>query len=168
MQKPALIFESSPWFLLLCVLAGFVYAYLLYQKKGPWSVNAKRLLFALRLIVVSVLAALLVSPILKQITNNIEEPTIVVAIDDSHSIAEVSDSVSLDRIKSSIFEEADQLKEDFNIEYRSLSGETSDEPLSSLSFQAQSTDLNKFLGQIRNDYEGRNSWWSNADFGWYL
>ena len=34
----------SPWFILLCIGAGLVYAFVLYKKKGPWSEQINKLL----------------------------------------------------------------------------------------------------------------------------
>ncbi|MBL3656938.1 VWA domain-containing protein [Fulvivirga sediminis] len=156
MQKPALIFESSPWFILLCLLAGLGYAYLLYHKNGPWSVQTNRVLFVIRSIVVAALAALLVSPVLKQVINNVEEPTIVVAIDNSGSISEVNDSSRLLQIKDKLNALGEQVSGGQRIEYRTLSGETLAEMPDQIHYSEQSTDLNNLLDKIKSDYEGRN------------
>ena len=37
MEKSALILESSPWFIIICLLVGAVTAYLLYNPSGPWG-----------------------------------------------------------------------------------------------------------------------------------
>ncbi|UII28744.1 VWA domain-containing protein [Fulvivirga maritima] len=156
MQKPALIFESSPWFILLCVLAGVGYAYLLYSKNGPWSIQTKRVLFALRAFAVAALAALLVSPVLKQVINNVEEPTIVVAIDNSGSIPEVNDSYMLVQVKNKLSELGQEVSDGQRIEYRTLSGEVSPKLPEQIAYSEQVTDLNSFLDKIKSDYEGRN------------
>jgi hypothetical protein len=154
MPKPALIFEHSPFFLVLCLVAGLVYAYLLYQKKGPWSKRVNIILFALRFIAVTTLALLLVSPILKQIQNQIEKPTFVIAIDNSKSLAEVKDSLALKRLTDELEVISSALqKQDFDIEFRSLTGK---EKNGEVQFNEQATDLNSLLNGIKTDYENRN------------
>ena len=95
MQRPALIFEHSPLFLIVCILIGLSYAILLYKKHGPWGPIWNRVLFGLRWATATVISILLVSPILKQIKNEIERPTFVIAIDNSSSIQETVDSTQL-------------------------------------------------------------------------
>lgn len=156
MQRPALIFEHSPWFLILCVLAGAAYAFLLYKKAGPWGPRLNKLLFVIRMIVVTFIAALLISPVLKQVKNIIERPTMVFAIDNSSSVAEVVDSSRLQGMNDEVKRLAAKISDSYNIEYRNLSGAHGEEFPDSVSYNAQSTDLNTLLNNIKQDYEGRN------------
>lgn len=151
-----MIFENPPVFLLLCLLAGIGYAYLLYRKKGPWGATVNKLLFVVRALAVALIAALLVSPILKQIRNDIERPALVFAIDNSSSVAEVIDSTRLSTLKENVEQMAAQLGDDYNIAYRDLSGNKSDWFPNAIAYDAQSTDLNQLLSDIKMDYEGRN------------
>ncbi len=154
MPKPTLIFEHSPLFLFLCFLVGLVYAYLLYQKKGPWSKTTNKGLFILRFIAVSLLATLLVSPILKQIQNKIEQPSFVIAIDNSKSVAEVRDSLVLESLSSELEDISKALQSaDFDVEFRSLRGKIEN---SNVPFNEESTDLSSLLNGIKSDYENRN------------
>lgn len=157
MQRPALIFEQSPLFLVVCALLGLAYAYILYKKSGPWGKRTNYVLFGLRFLLASTIASLLVSPILKQIQNTIEAPSYVIAIDNSTSIANTTDSLSrvklLQQIKS-IAEE--QESAGFDVVYRTVAGQRFDELPEDLNFDAQQSDLAGLLEDIRADYEGRN------------
>ena len=51
-----LLFEQSPYFILLCLVAGIGYAYILYRASYTWSKRTNQILFALRAIVVFFLA----------------------------------------------------------------------------------------------------------------
>ncbi|MBL6446985.1 hypothetical protein JMN32_11735 [Fulvivirga sp. 29W222] len=156
MQKPALIFEHSPWFLLLCLLAGAAYALLLYTKSGPWSTSLNKLLFVCRMLTVTIIAALLISPVLKQIKNIIEQPAMIFAIDNSRSLGEVMDSVQLRKFNDKIKQVASGIEDQYRIEFRNLSGVQSDEFPEFINYNKQSTDLSSLLNDIKQDYEGRN------------
>jgi len=157
MQRPALIFEYSPLFLFVCALLGLAYAYLLYKKSGPWGANLNKLLFAFRFLLASIIAALLVSPILKQIQNTIEAPTYVIAVDNSASIASSTDSLKRQALQDQIAQIATQQKDQgFEVEVRTISGERFEEMPASLSFDYTKSDLSSFLEDISIDFEGRN------------
>ena len=78
--------QDSLWYLVFCVLAGIGYAYLLYQRKSPWSRKINFILAGLRFTLVTILAFLLLGPLIKYFINYTEKPIVVIAIDDSQSI----------------------------------------------------------------------------------
>jgi len=155
MERPALIFEYSPLFIVLCVLLGLAYAFLLYRKRGPWSSSVNKVLFAVRFLLVAILASLLVSPILKQVQNIVEPPAYVLAIDNSTSVVSDMDSTDISEYLKTIKKIAsEKKKEGFEVEYRQLTGETTVPTQSS--FNASSSDLAGLLQIITDDFEGRN------------
>ncbi|WP_185152552.1 VWA domain-containing protein, partial [Fulvivirga aurantia] len=157
MQRPALIFEHSPLFIIVCILAGLAYAYVQYQKSGPWGQSLNRILFVARALLVSVIAMLLVSPILKQVKNVIEEPTYVIAVDNSSSIARSTDSTRLRTLYSSINDLVELKKEEgYAIDIRTIDGESHEKIPSDVKLDYSQSDLAGFLDQISADYEGRN------------
>lgn len=87
---PELSFQYPAWFFILCVLLGLGYAALLYyrdttfKEQSPW---VRRLLFALRWIVITLLSALLLSPLLKKNITDVKKPVIAMLQDQSESIA---------------------------------------------------------------------------------
>jgi len=159
MQQVQLLFENSPWLTIPCLLVGAIYAALLYIKSQgfrhqSWGKQINYLLTGLRFLLVSLLCLLLVGPFIKQIKNTLEKPTIVMAIDNSASIVSVQDSASIQALKASLDNTAQQLEENgYQLEYRSFSGA---ERLDSVSFHNESSDLSRMLGDIATDYEGRN------------
>lgn len=157
MQRPALIFEQSPLFLILCALLGLAYAYILYKKSGPWGKRTNYVLFGLRFLLTSVIAVLLVSPILKQIQNTIEEPTYIIAIDNSSSIANGTDSLERVSMLQKISEVANAHREQgFKVRFRTIDGQQLEELPADMTFNAQQSDISGFLEKIKADYEGRN------------
>lgn len=157
MQNSGLLFNHSPWFLLLCIFGGLVYAFLLYNKKSIWSKITNYLLFSLRFLVVSFLAFLLLGPFFRQINSIIEKPTFVIAVDNSSSIASVSDSTTINRIISSMEEVKDILeRQDHNVELMTLSDKPGTGSDKDIKFDHEFTDLNNLLKTIQSDFEGRN------------
>ncbi|RFZ95231.1 hypothetical protein D0C36_06810 [Mucilaginibacter conchicola] len=76
----------SGWWLPLCVVLGLLYAWLMYRKPVQLQKSFRYGLFALRAIVVSLLALLLLSPLIKSVTYQPQKPLILIAQDNSESI----------------------------------------------------------------------------------
>lgn len=93
---PNLTFQYPAWFLLLCVLLGLGYAMLLYfrdatfRERLPWL---HRLLGLLRFLAVTLIAMLLLAPLLKRTLTETKKPVVVLAQDQSESVALTYDSV---------------------------------------------------------------------------
>ncbi len=83
--------DVSAWFIIPCLILGFGFAWLLYQKSNIDDKNIKVILFATRFIIIGVLAFLLLSPLLKSIKQRLEKPLIIIAQDASASIAFAKD-----------------------------------------------------------------------------
>jgi len=157
MEKSLLIFDSSPWFILLCLILGAGLSYLLYRKQGPWSRSVHYILTGVRFLLISFLCFLLIGPIVKQFKNTIERPHLVLGIDNSSSMSEVLPEDFLE-------DQVDRLKtlgtalteHGFEIEYRSLDQPSLRLDQDSLNFDGLSTPLNRFISDIQSDYEGKN------------
>ncbi|MDQ3393814.1 MAG: VWA domain-containing protein [Bacteroidota bacterium] len=157
MQNSGLLFDHSPWFVLLCLLAGIVYAFLLYQKNGPWSKNTNYFLFGLRFFLVSIVTFLLIGPFIKQVKTNVENPTVVIAIDNSLSMANINDSISLNNTLATLAKLKTSLEEqDQKVEIMTLDENERITSLQEISFTNQKTDLQNLLKNIQSDFEGRN------------
>lgn len=156
MQNSHLLFDHSPWFILFCLMVGALYAFMLYQKQGLWSRNTNFLLGGLRFILVSLVTFLLLGPFFKQIRNDIEKPSFVIAVDNSMSLAHVMDSTALENVLHSISELKSSLeKQDHKVEVITLD-EGNYANVLDIKFEDQQTDLNNLLKRIQSDYEGRN------------
>lgn len=155
MQDIQFLFEQSPWFIFLCLLAGVAYAWLLYKPaaKQSWSRSLNHVLFALRFLVVSVMALLLLGPYVKQLKRTYEEPTVVIAVDNSLSLAEVYDSTQLENIRNTVRGLQQALGEETEVQVRSLNAVL---PADSLDFKDKSTDLSQLLTEVGQEYENRN------------
>ncbi len=142
-------------FILICIAAGFIYAYILYQRKAPWSTAINRVLFALRWVTVTILAILLLAPVLRQIQNYTEKPTVVLAVDNSASISAIYDSTQIPGINQQLQQIAQGLQDQgYLVAYETLTG-TEDNP-DNIRFDQERSNLDNMLRDIRNDYEGKN------------
>ncbi|MEJ2005227.1 MAG: VWA domain-containing protein, partial [Cyclobacteriaceae bacterium] len=98
-------------FLLICIAVGFGYAFLLYKRDAPWSTWINRMLFGMRWILVSFLCVLLLSPVLRQIQNTTEKPSVILAVDNSSSVSAVYDSLETMAISEQINELGSRLQD---------------------------------------------------------
>ncbi len=155
MNKLSLLFESPPWLIGVGIILGVAYAAGLYYRiKSPWSRNTNYLLAALRFLLVTQLILLLFGPLIRQIKNSRERPAIVLAVDNSKSISEIEDSLSLRALTSGITELKTALDDaGYLVEIRTLNGAMDGEELV---FNANSSDLNQMLRGVQNDFESRN------------
>ena len=149
--------QYSLWFLLLCILAGLGYAYLLYQKKSPWDKKMNYFLATLRFLLVTLLAFLLLGPLIKYFINYTEKPTIVIALDNSQSIALTESPEKLKALKATILSLKEKL-EDANIDasIQSLENSVNEDKIDALKFDFQTTNLSGVLKDIQSNYENRN------------
>ena len=157
MQQAKLLFEYSPWFILLCLVTGALYAFILYQKDGPWSKKVNYSLALLRFFLASILAFLLIGPFLRQINNTVEKPSYVFAIDNSASVKAMVDSSDLRQIMGEISQIKNKIEsKNYATAIRSFSTVPANVAESDLTFDYPSTDLDGLLKNIQADYEGRS------------
>ena len=143
--------QYSSWFILLCLLVGVGYAALQYSTKAPWSKQLNYALAALRFAVVSFLCYLLLAPFIKTTTTRTEQPTLVLAIDNSQSVALFTPKAVLGQATTGLARLAETLRgKGFTVETRTLTP-ASGRPArpDSLRFGATTTDLDQLLGGTR-------------------
>ncbi|MFA0960447.1 hypothetical protein AB9P05_01440 [Roseivirga sp. BDSF3-8] len=150
--------EWPLWLLPLCALAGALFAWLLYRKGAankPWGKAVNRTLAVLRFLIVTLLCVLLLGPLVRLITRTEEPPVWVLAVDNSLSVAETTDSTAREDLKQSLDRLARELQQrDAAVTVRTLGEEQND--AGAIRFEADQSDLAGMLREIQNDYEGRN------------
>ena len=163
----SLIFQTSPWWVLVCLLAGVGYAALLYQPlpgkavAEGWSRTLNYGLAALRFLAVTLLALLLLNPLIRSLQTHTEAPKVVLAIDNSESmVAARSDGAgrpALNQTLTMLQTVRQQLTDKgYDVSVRTLSDTAAPTELTQLAFRQHTTDLSKLLNGIRSDYEGRH------------
>jgi len=155
LSKVTLQTDASPWFIPLCLIAGFSYGFILYSKKSPWSRSINYALLILRAAAVALICFFLLGPLLNQVTYLEEKPIVVVAIDDSASIKDAYDSTDFTSIRNQIESLFNILNQsDYDVRLRGLNGYLGG--IEELSFSAESTNLHGVLQGIRQDFEQQN------------
>ena len=150
--------QYSSWFIPLCLAVGAGYAALQYSAKTPWGKRLNYALAALRFAVVSFLCYLLLAPYLKTTTTRTEQPTVVLAVDNSQSVELFTPKPVLSQATAGLAKLAETLRgRGFTVETRTLMA-TPGRPvrLDSLRFTAATTDLDQLLAGTREAYDGRN------------
>jgi len=89
-----IIFDYPFWFILICLAAGLIYSALLYYRnnKDGFGKVLKTVLAVFRFLVVSLIAFLLLSPLIERRMYEVEEPLLLFLQDNSSSVKMVSDS----------------------------------------------------------------------------
>ncbi|WP_461091208.1 VWA domain-containing protein [Spirosoma gilvum] len=160
------IFQSSPWWIFVCLLVGAVYAFAMYQPLprlagsgvtvGGFDKRTTYGLAALRFVVVSFLCFLLLNPLIRSLRTLTEKPKVVLAIDNSESIAGAG-RPNLDKALAGLQTLRQQLADKgLDVTVRTLADTVTDGDLTQIPFTRRTTDLSGLLSSIRSDYEGRN------------
>lgn len=151
MHQQNIIFESSPAYIVVCIIVAIGFAFLLYKGKHPWTKRWNRILFGVRALLAFLLAFLLLGPIVKQINNIFEKPFFIVLYDNSVSVQETVDSIYRRKLVDDINGVASVLSEKgYEVKVNNLDGEEIGEP----DFTAENSDLTGALKRIANRYEG--------------
>jgi hypothetical protein len=146
-------FESSPFFILICIALGIGYAFVLYRSKHSWSKRINQLLFALRACLVAGLSFLLLGPILKLTTNLTEKPALVFLIDNSTSVKEAVDSLSRTKAWDQLQLAKEKLeKQGYAIKLNDLANRE----VQTVSFNNTTSDLSSAIKGVATEYEGKN------------
>ena len=113
-------FSFPVWYVFLCVALGLLYAFVLYRKDvlleeihRLW----KWVLFVFRFSSITILALLLLEPILESISSKLEKPIIVMAQDNSESLLMSKDSTYLkEEYKNEFLSLKERLGEKFDVQ----------------------------------------------------
>ena len=157
-----LITELPTWWILFCLLIGLSYAFLLYRRDHSFDGIhrwLKGILFALRSIVVFVLALLLLTPLIKTFVREKEKPIVIIAQDNSESIVLNKDSSyfknqSGDGYKKAVDGLIKDLKEKFDVRTISWGDRVGDQI--DYSFNEKQTDFSSLQKQLGVRYGNRN------------
>jgi hypothetical protein len=153
------IIINSPWYyFLICSLVGFAFAFILYFKNKknvdvPKKINTSLLI--LRFFSTALITFLLLNIFLKQIKNETQNPSVLLAIDNSSSITALSDSTF---IKNEFLKKLEFLKknigENFTVKTILFGSKTElkDQP----DFKEKETDIENLINDVENNYSNQN------------
>jgi hypothetical protein len=147
-------FELSPLFLIPGLLVAAGAAWLIYSKSFSWSLTINRLLTGLRFLLVLALVFLLLNPLFRQFTTEVENSKVVIGVDNSQSMTYGSDSVQRGELLNQLASFREALTgQDYDVEIRSLGGRTD---INEIVFDQEATNLHNWFRQVQTDYEGTN------------
>jgi hypothetical protein len=157
-MKLSVVTEAPTWYLLLCILAGAVYAGVLYFREARLRDVAKWLRILLggfRFVVVFFLAFLLMSPLLKTIFREVEKPVIVIAQDESQSLVMGKDSVfNKTEYPKKIQNLIDALSDKFNVVTYSFGDQFREK--TQFDYKDKITDFSALFDELETRYTDRN------------
>ncbi|MEI6411604.1 MAG: hypothetical protein WCR52_19600 [Bacteroidota bacterium] len=152
-----LTFQYPAWFLILCVLLGLGFAMLLYYRDTTFRDQSRKLnlwLGLLRWLSVTLLAALLLSPLLKSIITDTKKPVIVLAQDQSESVGNTLQGPALEQYKQDWGAMRDALSADYEVHELAFG----DEPREGVDFgfKDKVTNLSQAMQSIYDLYGTQN------------
>ena len=145
------------WFLLVCVLAGSAYAFLLYFRKNDneFSRLTTKILAILRGVSVTLIAFLLLSPLLKSTIRYTEKPIVLLALDNSGSIVLGKDSAFYKNEFITKYRKlADELSKKYEVQTYTFGDKVSRG--TDATFQEKQTNMEGLFNEIRDRFSNRN------------
>jgi len=157
----SIVTEYPIWFVFFCFIAGAAYAVALYRndkkliEANKWSI---RLMAFFRFVTVTVLSFLLLSPLIKTIKREVEKPVIIIAQDNSESIAGVKDSAFIHtNYKQKLLALTNALTDKYDVKLYSFADRIKEiQSVDSLKFNEKQTDIASLFDEIETRYTNRN------------
>ncbi len=147
----------SWWFLPLCLITGAALAWVLYYKNrsDDFSLRLRWLLAVFRFVSGSLIAFLLLAPMVKTSVRNTEKPVVVIGIDNSRSMTGSADSVFVrQELRSQLDQLAKKLGSDFEVVSYTFGEEV--KVSDSAVFSENMSDIGSFIRQVSTRYYNRN------------
>ncbi|MCF8303774.1 MAG: hypothetical protein K9I94_10910 [Bacteroidales bacterium] len=149
--------EQSPWFIPLCLVGGALYAFILYyrERDNEFSARLRWMLATFRFVAVSIIAFLLLSPLVKTISEVKEKPIVVIAQDNTRSVVTNRDSSYYNsEYLQRLQQVAGQLEEGYEVKTYSF-GEEVNEGLPE-DFTGRQTNFDELFESLRTRFTNRN------------
>lgn len=154
-----LITESPLWFVVLCLAAGALVAMLLYYRNGDQAIRGKKrwMLALVRFLVVSLIAFLLLNPLVKRFAREKEMPVIVLAMDNSESMLlgskDTAATAAMLRNTFAMLEK--ELSGDYEVETYTFGESVRD--TSDIHFREKETHISALFTTLETRLAGRNA-----------
>ena len=157
-MKINIVSDYPLWFSIFCLGLGVLYAFILYRNEKQFvdaSKIIKRIMFAARFLAVSIIAFLLLSPLIKSLSKTVEPPLIIFAQDNSQSIKIGKDSSYYNNeYPKQVSNLIEKLKDQYQIATYSFGEKFNDKIVTN--FNDKQTDFDQFLDEIQNRFSNRN------------
>ncbi len=154
----SLILSYPWWFLSFCFIAGIFYSWLMYRKSPllkevpAWS---SKLLIASRFSLISLLCFLLLGPMIRSLSREVEKPIIIIALDESKSILNNKDSVQIkSEIRNSIQKIQNDLAGSFDVRLFSFGDKVTEG--NDYLFNGSATNFSQLFRYLDIQFDNRN------------
>ncbi|MCB0607015.1 MAG: VWA domain-containing protein [Lewinellaceae bacterium] len=150
-------FQYPAWWLILCLALGAGGAALLYfrdqtfQEQPTW---VRWLMAAVRTIVIALIAALLLSPLIKSLNTEVKKPIVLVAQDNSESIAAEMTDEQREQYKLAMEQLQDKLGNDYELKAYSFGDEVREGI--DFSYTDKVSNISQFLKEVYDLYSNQN------------
>ncbi|RYD73341.1 MAG: hypothetical protein EOP53_20280, partial [Sphingobacteriales bacterium] len=156
------VFTAYPWFFIVfCLAAGAAYAYFTYRKNSislhseKWFGWPVWLLAMLRFLSVSILAFLLLSPVVRSIFKKVEKPVVIIATDNSQSVLLNKDSAYYKKeLPKAIDDLKNKLAEKYDVRNYTFGNEINDN--AKLDFRDKQTDISGLYDNLYQTFYNQN------------
>lgn len=151
-----LTLNYSFWWIFICLLVGGFYGWVQYTKVPPWSTTINYVLASLRVLLVAFICFILLEPFIQSINNYYQKPLMVIAIDNSESVAINSSEEEMVSLKQSLSEiENGLIDKGYDVNILDLKGTPINE-IDSIKFDNSTTDLSQQFNKVKSGYSNFN------------
>jgi len=152
-----LSFQYPAWYLILCLLLGLAFALLLYYRSSTFREQSRTLNLALgtlRFLGVSLIALLLLSPLLRDVVQEVKKPVIVLAQDASESVGKALGGEGQESYRRAMESLKEALSGEYDLQTYSFGSEVR-EGLS-YEFEDKQSNISELLSSAYSLYSGQN------------
>ncbi|HRG38217.1 MAG TPA: hypothetical protein PK289_06785, partial [Bacteroidia bacterium] len=156
-----IVLEYPWWFLIFCILAGAVYAFVLYFKNKKQDEVRKPVIWlmsVLRFLSVTILSFFLLAPLIKTVKRTVEKPIVVIAQDNSESLVAGKDSVFYKKeYKEKLAKLINQLSDKYEVRSYSFADKIKESAdMDSINFKEKQTNISQLFDELDTRYSNRN------------
>lgn len=153
--------EYPLWFLIFCIAAGGLYSFILYRQghgivAGVYSKVLLWALSVLRFLSVTIIAFLLLNPLLKFVTDEVQKPFLILGIDNSNSIVNSKDSTLYRQKINELFNTIEK-KAGSKVKVEKYLFGKSIQIDKKPDFTDKQSDISSFFEEVLNVYSGNSS-----------
>jgi len=138
-----------------CLLAGLLFAWLLYGNTAHLNVRLRYSLFIARTVVVAIIVFLLFSPLIRSISYQLEKPVIVIGQDNSLSVGNIFPAgFSKNQYEKDLEDLADKLSDKYEVKLYNFSDSV--KPGLDFTNTGRLSNASTFINQINDELLNRN------------
>ncbi len=152
-----LSFQYPTWYLLFCAMLGLAYAIFLYYRDQSFREQSKSLNWILgpvRFLTVTFLSILLLSPLLRSITSEAKKPVVILAQDQSESVAAAMSEEEQQAYQQNFAALSQELAGEYDLKEYAFGSEVREGV--DFSFGDKVTNISKLLQELYDLYSNQN------------